>query len=170
MKKSFYIPPYLPHIIISASTLVISILAIQRGIKPAISRPIVLLIASIYVLLRSSFSYLICPRGIVVFFLFIPVRLIRWNKVSTAEYLYHWIIIKSIYEVNGHGLMITLPASEPFAPEIDSVQLFTEKHPFSSIFMRFSKRNKDRYLKIFQEYFPNLTFQIGHTHLDDDNH
>ena len=163
MKKSFYIPPHLPHVILGLGTFAVSIYAIERGIGPAIFRPEPLLVASIYVLFRASFSYLICSKGIVVFFLIVPVRLIRWNEISTAKYVRHWIVVKTIYEVNGHGIMITLPASEPYAPEIDSVQLFTAKHPFSSIFIRFSKRNQDRYLCIFQQYFPDLSCQIGHT-------
>ena len=96
-------------------------------------------------------------------FLWIPIRIIRWEKLSQAEYIYQWSASGKSYDKRkGQGIFITLKGCPYFSPEIDALDMFLLKHPFRSLFIRFTPRNQQRYVSIFKRYYPELDFQIGY--------
>ena len=114
------------------------------------------------VLISLLFHYGITPKGIVCMFLFIPFRLIKWEDVSTAEYIYEWpSSYRGGIQLKGQGIVVSLTSGPPFAPEVDAPNILRWKHPFSTCWMRFSKAKRKQYVEVFQQYFPELSFQVG---------
>ncbi len=121
-----------------------------------------------YLPFTGSFHYSIHKKYIMVRFLCIPVRIIRWDKVSTAQYLYQWGSTNKYAQwekhgkSRGQGIFVTLKGCPPFVPELDGLDTFTLRHPIGSFFIRFTPRQQKKYVKIFQSYFPELSFQFGY--------
>ena len=116
-----------------------------------------------YVLIQSSFHWSIHKKFIMIHFLWIPVRIIRWENVFHAEYIYRWSASGKSYDVmKGQGIFVTLNGCPNFCPEVDALSKFMLKHPFRTIFIRFTPRNQQRYVAIFRQYYPELDFQLGY--------
>ena len=117
-----------------------------------------------YCTIYYSFHHSILPKGIGLHFFCIPVGLIKWEKVEMAEYVYRWNLSesKSDTSVNQQGIFVMFRnCREFYDPHGDSLILFLFKHPFSCAFIRFPKYKRRMVVKLFQSYFPNLTFQVG---------
>ena len=86
----------------------------------------------------------------------------KWEDVSTAEYIYEWpTSYRGGIQLKGQGIFVSLTSGPPFAPEIDAPNILRWKHPFSTCWMRFSKAKRKQYVEVFQQYFPELSFQVG---------
>ena len=64
--------------------------------------------------------------------------------------------------MKGQGIFVTLNGCPNFCPEVDALSKFMLKHPFRTIFIRFTPRNQQRYVAIFKQYYPELDFQLGY--------
>lgn len=161
--KKVYVQPYWPFVIFGLCGLVVATLLYINTIdrSAVIGRFSTTFILTTGLMLKGAVSFVLTPRGIWVVWLFIPTRLIRWDDVSYAMYLYHWTVWQSYNKAKGQGIIITLHSILPFNPTFDAVNKFTMKHPIGSVFIRLTKRNRDRVVKAFREYFPKLTFQEG---------
>lgn len=167
--KKVYIQPYWPELIFGLCGLIVGVFLLFSNasfVEPRHYRTI--LIAATVIVIDAVTSFILTPKGIWVLWLFIPIRLIRWYNISNAIYLHHWAAWLSYNKTKGQSIMVTLCTVLPFNPKTDMVGKFTMKHPIGSLFIRFTKRNRDRYVKAFREYFPKLTFQEGSDlHIDD---
>lgn len=180
--KSVIIPPYWVHLALGLAALLVGLfidgepyweIVSRREFmslheKSWLSSRSFLVFAGVYVLFLSSFHYSIHKNYIMVRFWFIPVRIIRWHKVSTAQYVYQWgntdkyAQMGKYGRINGQGIFVTLKGCPPFVPELDGLQMFTFRHPIGSFFIQFTPRQQKKYVKIFQSYFPELSFQFGY--------
>lgn len=173
-RKSVLIPPYWLDVLFAVAVFAISqwewLFTRSTGFQHR--QQSFFLIAGIYLLIRNCVSYIVHPKGIIICWMLIPFRLIKWERVSTAEYLYQWHTWKIHQETKGQGIFITLPQAPIFSPEIDELSKFILKHPFSSCFIRFTPRNRKRYVEVFRQYYPDLQFQLGcdTSWLSADNH
>ena len=118
---------------------------------------------SFFVLIRSSVHWSIHKNYIMIHFLWIPIRIIRWENVFHAEYIYRWSASGKSYDVmKGQGIFVTLNGCPNFCPEVDALGMFLLKHPFRAFFIQFTPRNQQRYVAIFKQYYPELDFQLGY--------
>lgn len=169
MKKRKTIPPYWVDIVVALFFLMLSLFLWNWGISDGdtLSRRTeyglrFLAGLSILVLVKSCLHWTICEQGIIVRFLLIPIRLIRWDKITMAEYIYNWFTGSSSIKMDGQGIFITLVGCPLFSPEIDGLNMFLLKHPIGSLFIRFTPRKQIEYVELFQLYFPELDFQLGY--------
>ena len=160
MKKT-YVQPYWPQLLFGLCGTIIPVVLYINSTTADFSDIENIIILGTIIVMESSVSYVLSSKGILVFWLFIPIRLIRWHNVSSAMYLHHWTVWQSYNKAKGSGIMINLSPSLSFDPERDAVRKFTSKHPFKSMFVRFTKWNRDTCVKAFREYYPELTFQEG---------
>ena len=169
LNKRAFIPPYWVNIAFGLAVLSVVVARALSEMEPgeAFSWPDgrmqrFLRLGGIYVVVTSCFHWSIHRNYIMVHFLWIPVRIIRWQDVLSAEYIYSWRTGSSFGKMTGQGIFVTLSGCPYFSPETDALNLFMMKHPFHTLFIRFTPRNQQRYVKIFQEYCPDLEFQIGY--------
>ena len=170
LNKRAYIPPYWVNIAIGICTIVfvyvLALWELEPGKTFAWPNRIesrFLRFAAIYVLIQSAFHWSLHKKFIMVHFLWIPVRIIRWENISQAEYIYRWSASGKTYDImKGQGIFVSLKGCPSFSPEIDALNMFMLKHPFHTLFIRFTPRNQQRYVAIFKKYYPDLDFQIGY--------
>lgn len=117
---------------------------------------------SVLLLLKTCFHYSIHSEGIKVRFLWIPVRLIKWEHISHAEYVYRWHTGAKNAQITGQGIFVTLRGCPFFCPEIDALNMFQLRHPFGSFFIRFTPKHQQKYVDAFMLYYPELDYQIGY--------
>ena len=112
-------------------------------------------------LIEGLKHYSIHPSGIMVHFLLFPVRWITWDKVANAQYIQSWTSDgRKMTKKNGHRIVVTLLDCAYFDPETDGLEKFLIKHPIGALSLRFTAKNKDRYIEIFSRYC-ELEFQSG---------
>jgi hypothetical protein len=111
--------------------------------------------------LKQSFHAAITPKGLQIRFLYIPVCRISWERISTAQYIHTWKATDKGSERNGCGIFITRASCPLFVPEVDGLNMFQLKHPFTSFFIQFTEKNKKKYVNAFRHYYPELSFQLG---------
>ena len=169
VKRSVIIPPYWAKIIFGAIILAIPILLrIWIRYPGTFSNWMenwqfrFLVIAGIYIIIEGCFHWSIHERFIMIHFLWIPVRIIRWKKVSTAEYIYSWSTGAKWGEMEGQGIFVTLEGCPFFSPEVDALNFFMMRHPFRTLFIRFTPRKQKRYVELFKRYYPTLDVQLGY--------
>lgn len=169
VEKKITIPPYWVNITVALSFLILSVVLRNWGMSDGdtLSRRSeyglsFLARVSILALLTGCLHWTICEKGIVVRFLWIPIRLIRWNNISTAEYVFEWFTGSSYMKMDGQGIFVTLHGCPCFSPEIDGLNMFLLKHPVGSLFIRFTPRKQKKYVALFQHYYPELDFQLGY--------
>lgn len=166
IKKCVFTPPHWVNLAVGLFFLVAGLLAwsspsTSRAVKYDGARDFLAPIG-LAILLQGCFHYSIHKFGILVHFMWIPVRIIKWEKVYAAEYIYEWHMdTKSRYQSKGQGIMVTLRGCPTYCAEIDSMLYFQWRHPWGAHFIRFSKRRRKRIAQVFQQYYPNLRFQIG---------
>lgn len=115
------------------------------------------------VFFKSCVHYSFGNGGIVVRFLWIPIRLIKWDLIENAEYIYKWNTgVKYFGDMDGQGIFVTLQGCSIFVPEVDGLNLFLLRHPFRSLFIRFTPRNQKAYVAAFKAHCPQLEFQLGY--------
>ena len=117
---------------------------------------------SVLLIIKTCFHYSIHSDGIKVRFLWVPIRLIKWEQVAHAEYVYRWHTGAKGAKMTGQGIFVTLRGCPYFCPEIDALNMFTLRHPLGSFFIRFTPKYQKRYVDIFSHYFPRLDYQIGY--------
>lgn len=156
MKKT-YVQPYWPHLVLGLCTIILVVIFYISGLFRGY-RIIGTLVVGIYGVIIGTKMYVLSEKGILVLYMFIPIRRIRWHHISSAMYLHQWEGGK-YSKIKGQSIIITLRNIGPVDPEaMPSVRL---KHPFGTEFIQFTKRNTDAYVKAFREYYPKLTFQEG---------
>lgn len=169
VKSRVIIPPYWPKIAFGIFVLILEILLEKWAADPG--EPIVLMgtwqsrfliLASVYIIIEGCFHWSIHEKFIMVHFLWIPVRIIRWEKVFNAEYIYSWSTGAKWGTMEGQGIFITLEGCPLFSPEVDALNFFMMQHPFRTIFIRFTPRKQKRYVELFKRYYPTLDFQLGY--------
>ena len=126
--------------------------------RPRYRSELLIVFGALY-LLKSCFHYSFCDKGIVIRFLWIPIVIIKWKKVSTAQYLTKWCTSARYGDMKGQGIFVTLSSCPVFSPGIDGVNTFQLMHPFSCFFIRFSSRHRKRYVECFRYYYSDLEFQ-----------
>ena len=169
LKKSVCIPPYWVNIVAGIGLLVLVYLVAFWVTEPGETfaweddrSARLVRFAGVYLLIISCFHWSIHKEYIMIHLLWIPIRIIRWEKLSQAEYIYKWSTDGRFGEMTGQGIVITLKGCPCFSPEIDGLNMFLLRHPFRSLFIRFTPRNQQRYVAIFKRYYPELEFQIGY--------
>ena len=164
VKKRMTVPPYWGNVAIGGLSLMFGCFAfahqLQNGRNARMSFG--LICGSLYILIESFFHWTICEKGIWIRFLWIPVRLIKWDQVDTAEGIYKWYTGAKGVILNGQGIFVTLKGCPCFSPEVDALNMFVFRHPFRSLFIRYTPRRRDAYVALFQRYYPELEFQIGY--------
>ena len=102
-------------------------------------------------------------KGFVIRFLWIPIWLIPWHKITDVQYVtkwntgaYQWDIDRDKHYVHGHMFIVTWGNCPFFEPETDDYFRFPILHPFQSMYLRFSGKNTNRYVKTVQQYYPFL--------------
>ena len=163
-KKSVIIPPYTNTIFLSICMIILGgggyLEYLINGGKFYYNARW-LLVCGIFLLVIKLFHVAVTEKGLSIRFLYIPIYRIRWEKISTAQYIFSWKKRKYGSTVKGNGIFITLSSCPAFLPEIDELGLFLLKHPFNALFIQFSDKNKVEYVKAFREHYPNLSFQLG---------
>ena len=163
IKCRVFIPPYWPFFLLSLAAVLI-------GVSNSLSdfdssrfhrhaRALIVIASILFV--YSSTHYSLHPSGIWVHLLGVPIRRIRWNQISTAEYIQTWSSGSTLSNNKGYAIAITLPGCPAFAPEIDEPSKFSMKYPINFIFIRFSARNRRKIVGIFRHYYPELDIQFG---------
>lgn len=167
VKKSAYIPPHWVNLAAGLALLVIGLRRWFNPPRPSVggfrsgSAKLLPPIGFVF-LMQGCFHYSIHKFGIVVHFLWIPVRIIKWEKVYAAEYIYEWHMdAKSNYKSKGQGIMVTLRGCPVYCAEFDSMTYFQWRHPWGAHFIRFTPWKRKHYVQVFQQYYPNLRFQVG---------
>lgn len=165
-KRSVTIPPYIWNMLASILMILFAFFGYLIGEHLEIAsgrylRNITFIFRFGVLLLTSTcFHYKLSPKGITVCFLYIPVRRIGWNKISTAQFVCQWTGWNKNDIRKGQGIFITSPRCPIFCPEIEGLDWFRMRHPFSSVFIRFTKKNRDLYVKTFKHYYPDMLSQI----------
>lgn len=113
-------------------------------------------------LIKTLFHYSIHEKGIYIRFIWIPVWLIRWERISSAEYIYKWYTGAKWGKMDGQGIFVTLNGCPYFSPEIDPLNMFELRYVFRCFFIRFTPKRQRSYVEIFKQYYPTLDFQIGY--------
>ena len=176
LDKSVTIPPYWPHFTLALIGVLLGLFAGEepywQAVKTVSRRALfmrrALIIMGFYILVRNSVHCSVRKKHLIIRFLGIPVRFIRWENISTVQYLYKWGNTKreakgsNWNKQTGQGLIITLKGCPPFIPASDGLETFNWRHPIGSVFIRFTSRQQKKYVKIFQSYFPELSFQLGY--------
>lgn len=166
IKKHVFTPPHWINLAVGLFFLVAGLWAwsspsTSRAVKYDGARDFLAPIG-LAILLQGCFHYSIHKFGILVHFVWIPVRVIKWEKVSAAEYIYEWRYCPQYNDTNkGQGIMVTLMGCPTYCAELDVMYAFRWRHLWSAHFIRFSKRRRKRIAQVFQQYYPNLRFQIG---------
>lgn len=166
---SAYIPPYWVMLAVGIGALVIMYLGTLWMTEPGMSlewptdiKSKFIIFCGVCITIESCFHWSIHKRFIMIHFLWIPVWVIPWEKLSHAEYIYSWSTGKKYGKMEGQGIMITLKGCPYFSPEIDGLNMFMLRHPFRTLFIRFTPKHQQRYVAIFKQYYPDLEFQIGY--------
>ena len=173
------IPPYFPDMLIGVFFLYVGISMLPQSFWELNIPELIFIVAGIFHLAGSSVHCTILPKGLLVQFLWIPFRFIRWDKVGNAEYMTRWfhgngyrygkgyIGRKFIWKdsdkpawIMGSGIFITTLGCPGFFAELDSMLLFRLKHPVGAMFFRFLPFRCDGYVRLFQRYFPKLVLPV----------
>lgn len=167
-KPSTYIPPYWVMIVFGLCLLALvwfaSAYLAEPGEPPIWQTDVryeFVAFSGWVILFINLVHWSIHEKYIWVRFLGIPIRKIRWENVERAEYIYKWSTGAKFGKMEGQGIFITLKGCPYFTPEIDALNMFLLRHPFRSVFIRFTPKKQQRYVAIFQQYYPDLLFQFG---------
>ena len=166
-KKWLYIPPYSADMVWAICLIFLGIIGyywcVSNGKQLFVEIRWTLGLGILW-LLFTCFNYALTEKGVWLCFFYIPIRLVKWSDISTAQYIRKWNKLenKEITKERGQGIFITLHNCPVFVPEIDGLHTFTLKHPFSSFFIQFTSKHQKRYIDYFREYYPDLVFQIGY--------
>lgn len=162
VKKHVFILPHLGLFILGMAGFAVGIMGSKFGSSIRVQRHgRSLIVVGTLLIIYSAVHYSIHPGGIWVHFLGIPVRRIRWDQISTAEYIQTWSSGFAYSDNKGHAIAITLSSCPAYTPELDEPSKFIVNHPFSFLFIRFTKRHRKDYVETFRHYFPELSFQLG---------
>lgn len=160
VKRKVTIPPYWVEALIGLLALMFGLWLKRSGEEDGADIRFFCFVG-IGILVKSGFHFSIRPKGIGVLFCWIPVRLIRWEKIASAEYIEKWSTGGRFGQMEGQGIAVTLHTCPAFVAEIDALNFFQVKHPFSFCFIRFTRKNRKKNTTVFQQYYPGLSFQLG---------
>lgn len=166
MRKSTIIPPYWVDYLIGLFFLSLGVaLSYWAYIDNLKQRPIFnsyfIIGVSLLINIKTCVHYSLDEKGIVVRFLWLPIRRVNWDMVSHAEYIYKWCTASGSGSIHGQGIFVTLKGCPMYAPVLDHPGLFVLKHPLTSFFIRFTSSKQKYYVEVFGQYYPDLDFQIG---------
>ena len=167
VRKRVIIPPYWPDYLFGLFFLAAGYMldywaAVANFKQRAFFNTDFIIGVSILLLIKTCVHYALSEKGITVRFLWLPIRRIKWDQLSHAEYIYKWATGSSYGSVRGQGIYVTLKGCPMFSPELDNPGLFTLKHPIGSFFIRFTPKHQKHYVDIFLHYYPDLDYQIGY--------
>jgi len=167
VKKTAYIPPYWVNLAIAGFILLVTMYRPEQSDVTLFDMRmqrynLLLRILGICLLIPSCIHFSIHPKGLLVHFLWLPVWFLKWNHISSAEYVYSWKPSELGAPLDGQGIFITLKGCSFFSPEVDGVITFWIKNFFRCFFIRFTPRKQKLYVAVFQQYYPQLQFQIGY--------
>ena len=167
VKKSVIIPPYWPDYLFGMFFLALGYAldywaTVDNLKQRAFFNEKFIIGVSALLLIKTCVHYSLSEKGITVRFLLIPIRRIKWDQLSHAEYIYKWATGSSYGSVRGQGIFATLKGCSMFSPELDNPGLFTLKHPVGSFFIRFTPKHQMQYVDVFLYYYPDLDYQIGY--------
>ena len=119
---------------------------------------IVLVTKAVFEFLCSLIHHTISEEGLVICFLNIPLRVVLWNQIRHATYLYAWIHTETRMDY-GQIIVVSFAGCPRFFYETDSLYSYLPKHPFGATCIWLPPHDVSRYTEVFQSYFPALERQ-----------
>lgn len=153
-----------------SATLFLLCLVIYAGIDAAPDNPgrIFLVVFLIILLINTiipGVHYSITHEGIIVNWIGIPLRKIKWSQVGHAEYLHLWKDTRRFYTDLGRGLKtgqmiyVTLTGCPQYLPEYEYRAVHNRLHPFRAMSIWLPRETWYEYMELFKEYYPELVIQ-----------
>lgn len=109
--------------------------------------------------------YAITKEGIIVMWINIPLRRIRWAQVGHAEYLHLWKGTRRFYTDLGRGhrtgqmIYVTLKGCPQYLPKYQYREVHNWLHPFRAMSIWLPRETKYEYIDLFMEYYGELSIQ-----------
>lgn len=126
---------------------------------------LVILIGFFVSAMIPGIHYTITYEGIIVKWLNIPLRKIRWAQVEHAEYLHLWYDLRRFYTDLGKGpktgqlIYVTLKGCPRYFPMSQHRAVHNRLHPFRAMTIWLARDTKHIYIDFFKECYPNLKMQ-----------
>ena len=178
------IPPYFPNLLLGVFCLYLGISQLPGSFWELDVPELIFIGAGVFYLFGSCVHCTILPKGLLIQFLWIPFRFIRWEKVGGAELVTRWF--HSQYHngyrfrarnggirfdrrfihkegpawFNGRGIFVKTRWCPGYLSEQESMLLFRLKHPVGAMFFRMTPIRQKLYLRLFLRYYPGLDLPL----------
>ena len=118
------------------------------------------------VMIASGIHYKFTEDSLVKCFLWIPLRRIRWNRITHALFAHAWADPKTRYQritnpgaVTGQIIYVTIDGCPRWYPLLTQRWVHHLHHPFRSFTLWLPYSRKNFFVEAFQEHYPELEFQ-----------
>lgn len=158
--KYITIPPWKEALSVSGSVAILCSLLVVFKVKPYLTRtvePWFLLLLSVLIFLANCKDYVICHKGIVCRYFFIPYRRLKWSDLSDAVFLSEWKEHREIKK--GHILLLTLKPCRPYDARLYSLFSYRLNFPRKTIFIHLPKEKVDLIVQTFQDHLEPIHFR-----------
>lgn len=179
------IPPYIPNILLGYVCIRWGMIRCQEYLLDL--PELMLFTAGALLVVGGCMHCTILPNGLLVQFLWIPYRFIRWDNIGNAEYVTQWFRSRdsdsewdfrysfggirfrkwrSVWQgtgpawVSGCGIFVTTANCPGYFSGVDSMLLFRLKHPVGAMFFRFLPLRRRLYRELFLRYYPELELPV----------
>ena len=161
------VPLRINKLIFAALVLMVCTLQVVAAVQEQRSWGMVGILALCMVLalwwtLKYTVHYRICPQGLVVLILGLPVRTIAWSAIAHAEYIHTWLRPRNrLQDEVAHGqiIYITLSGCPVYYPALDMRWWHNLRHPFRAATIWLPAGNILLYTEAFRTYFPDFKVQ-----------
>lgn len=124
-------------------------------------------VLGLYMMVTLAIHYTFSKKYLIVRFLGIPVRFIRWKSIYGAIYLHTWHenrqgqvrTWRSPTVAKGSAIFVSLGGCRQFNPEYDTRWRFQMASPLSTLFIRLPKKKAEAYIEVFRTFYPDLAIQ-----------
>lgn len=178
------IPPYFPDMFFGGFFLYVGVRLLPQTFWELNGPELIFLGIGIFELLGSCVHCTILPKGLLIRFLWIPFRFIRWENVGNAELLDRWfhgthhgkyqlrlgnscVTMRRRFSYKdgpawytGQGIFLTTKYCPGFFPEVESMFLYRLRHPVGAMFFRMMPIRMERYLRLFLRYYPEFDIPL----------
>lgn len=117
-------------------------------------------------MMASCIHYIFTEDGLAVCFLWIPLRRIRWRRITHALYAHAWADPKTRLEritnpgaVTGQIIYVTIDGCPRWHPILTMRWVHSMLHPFRAFTIWLPYSRKNYFIDAFKKHYPDLEMQ-----------
>ena len=117
---------------------------------------LILFVLTAFSIFTSGMHYTIRNEGIVVKWLNVPIRIVKWEQIGYAEYIHIWKDVRHFYTdlerglVSGQIIYVTLKGRPRYYPRYDVRTWHSLMHPLGAMCIRLPRDTKYQYIDLFK--------------------